>query len=143
MAVNRKRIFLGALAGFVAWAVWGFIVHFYLLRESYLEAQTEGALLKLDEPGQYLNFLGLWLLTLLGLSYVGARIYAGLRAAHNPGPRTALRAGILLAFAAAIPVNIAAGTWSPGHAIFGWGWVLDLAVGSILATFIAAWLYKD
>ncbi|MCI0404424.1 MAG: hypothetical protein L0212_13045 [Acidobacteria bacterium] len=138
--VNRRRILIGSFAGFAAWVAWGFVVHYFLLREKYQEAQSTGALLSdVDYP----KFLGLWLLVLLGLSYVGARIYAGFRGTYGPGPHTALRAGVLLAFAAAVPVNIAASTWSPGHLIFGWGWILDLAVGSILATFIAAWLYKE
>lgn len=140
MAVNRRRILIGTLAGFAVWMVWGFIIHNFVLRSRYEEAQATGALLKEID---YTKFLGLWLLVLLGLSYVAARFYAGMRGAHGPGPKTALRAGILLAFATAIPVNIAAGTWSPGHVIFGWGWVLDLAVGSILATLVAGWLYHD
>src|SRR3970040_282827 len=116
--VNRSRILLRAVAWFAVWAACGFLIHYYLLREKYVEAQNSGALLsEVDYP----KFLGLWLLVLLGLSYVGARIYAAMRGIHGPGPHTALRAGILLAFASAVPVNIAAGTWSPGHLIFGWG----------------------
>jgi len=51
--------------------------------------------------------------------------------------------GILVGFVAGFPINLSVATWVPVERIVPLWWMLDLWVGAILATVVAAWLYKD
>ncbi|MFQ5778670.1 MAG: hypothetical protein ACE5IP_11755 [Terriglobia bacterium] len=139
-AINQRRVWLGALAGFGVWALWSGVVNFAVLADLYPAAQ--GARLLLPEP-RYNFFLGAWFLTLFLLSYVIAWLYASVRATQGPGPKTALSVGILVGFAAGFPTNFATSTWSPLDRIFPLWWTLELWVGAVLAALVAGWLYKE
>ena len=60
-----------------------------------------------------------------------------------PGPGSALKVGFTVGFIAGFPLNFAQATWSPIDRAFPWGWMMDLWVGSILATLVAGVIYKD
>ena len=138
--VNTRRVALGALVGAVVWFLWSSFVNDVILKTLYADAQASGELLK--EPRYHL-FVLYWFVTLLVVSYVLAWLYAGVRATYGAGPNTALKAGIYAGFAIAFPLNLTAASWEPISRKFPLWWMLDLWVGAILSTFVAAWLYRD
>lgn len=139
-AVNTRRVALGAVAGGVAWTIWSMVVNVAILASKYAAAQGAGMLLK--QP-RYPFFLGYWIITLFLLSYVVAWLYSSVRATRGAGPGTALTVGLLVGFAAAFPMNLSTASWAPFDRILPLWWMLDLWVGAILASLVAAWLYKD
>lgn len=141
-AINRKRVLVGTLAGWVVWAAWSMFVNAYLLAGQYQASQAAGQLLK--EP-RYAPpvFLASWFVTLLIVTCIAAHLYAWVRGTLGAGPGTALRVGILVGFVAGFPINLSVATWVPVERLVPLWWMLDLWVGAILATFVAAWLYKD
>ncbi len=139
-AINKSRVWLGAIAGGVVWTVWSVVVNTVLLGPRYAAAQNSGLLLK--QP-RYPLFLVYWIVTLFVLSYILIWMYVSVRGVFGPGPVTALRVGFLVGFVAGFPINLSIATWAPFDRIFPLGWMLDLWVGAMLATLVAGWLYKD
>ena len=139
-AVNSRRVLLGALAGGVVWAIWSLFVNITVLGPRYQVAQEAGHLLK--QP-RYPFFVGLWIVMLFVLAYVGAWIYASVRATRGPGPGTALWVGVFLGFASGFPVSFSMATWGAMSRAIPLWWMLDLWIGAILATQVAGWLYRD
>lgn len=140
-AINSKRVWLGALAGGVLWTAWSFAIGTLIIgEERYQRAQQAGVFL--SEP-RYPFFLPFWIMLLFALSYAGAWLYAHARAAAGPGPKTAACVGAWLGFAAGFPSNFAQSTWLNADRMLPLGWTLDLWGGAILATLLAAWLYRD
>lgn len=141
MNLNRGRIWLGGLAGGVVWSVWSFLVgQFVIGNARYLAAQNAGLFLK---ESRYPFFTGQWIGILFVLSIILAHLYAWARQTLGAGPGTALKIGLLVGFAAGFPLNFAQACWSPADRMFPLGWMLDMWVGSILATLVAGWLYRD
>jgi len=141
MGVNRGRVWLGGLAGGVVWFVWSFLVNQFIITNARYEAlQNAGIFLK--QP-RYPFFAGQWIVILFILAIVVAHLYAWARQTLAPGPGTALKIGFLVGFAAGFPENFAQATWSAADRIFPFGWMLEMWVGSILATLVAGWLYKE
>ncbi len=141
MGLNRSRIWLGGLAGGVAWFIWSFLVGQFIIGNArYAAAQNAGLFLKAP---RYPFFAGQWIVILFVLSIIVAHVYAWARQTLGPGPGTALKIGFLVGFAAGFPGNFAQACWSPVERVFPLGWMLDMWVGSILATLIAGWLYQD
>jgi MFS family permease len=139
-AVNRKRVFLGALAGGAVWSVWGVALNLLFLEKHYMAGQQAG--LFLQEP-RYPFFAGQWILTLFICAFFLASLYARVRVSCGPGPKTALQLGAVVGFIAGFPLSFANATWSPIPRIIPLGWMLEMWVGAILATLVAGWLYKD
>jgi len=139
-AVNKKRVALGVLAGGVVWGIWSMLVNAVFLGSRYAAAQEAGQLLK--QP-RYPLFLAYWFVMLFLFTYILTWIYLSLRITLGPGPKTALRVGFLVGFAIAFPINLSVATWVPLDRVFPLWWMLDLWLGSILATFVSAWLYRD
>lgn len=140
-AINSKRVSIGALAGGLAWTVWGFAVMILVIGpDGYKPAQQAGVFLA--EP-RYPYFPLVWILALFVMSYGGAWLYARVRSAAGPGPRTAACVGAWLGFAAGFPGNFAQAAWLNADRMLPLAWMLDLWGGAILATMIAGWLYKD
>ena len=100
--VNTKRVLLGALLGSIVWFVWSGIINFSVLAPRYAAGQEAGLFLK--EP-RYPFFVGQWFVLLFLLSWIGACIYSGVRATYGPGPKTALKVGVMLGFAAGFPIS--------------------------------------
>ena len=141
MAVlNTRRVWLGALGGWVIWLIWSVITNFAVLMPRYAAAQQAGTLLK--DP-RYPFFVPAWFVMLFVLAAICAWLYAGVRATRGPGPKTALCVGALVGFASGFPLAFCLAAWAPfGRAIPLW-WMLELWVGAILATLVAGWLYRD
>ena len=140
--MNGKRILTGALAGGVVWSIWSVIVDMGILRHIYMGEAGLGHLLA--QPRYSLTvFLVSWFMTLFLLSGIGAWMYANVRTTQGAGPRTALKVGGLLGFAAGFPVSLSIATWMPVIRTVPLWWMLDLWAGAILATLVAAWIYKD
>lgn len=138
--INQKRLLLGTLAGGVVWALWSWVVNGVFLAQAYSQAQAAGALL--SQP-RYPFFMPVWFLTLFLVTFVLAWWYTGMREVFAPGPKTALAVGILGGFITAFPLNFSAASWAPVARLIPLGWLLDLWVGAVLATLVAAWLYRE
>jgi len=138
--VNKKRVALGVVVGGLAWGIWSMLVNAVILSSHYAAAQESGALLKAP---RYPLFLVYWFLGLFIFTYILMWIYLSLRETLGPGPKTALRVGFLVGFAIAFPINLSIAAWVPIERVFPFWWMTDLWVGSILATFISAALYKE
>ncbi len=141
MAINSRRVWIGAVAGGVVWTVWGFGIGMTLIgEERYQKAQAAGVFL--TEP-RYPLFLGIWIASLFVISYGCAWLYAHVRSVAGAGPRTAACVGAWVGFAAGFPGNFAQSAWLNADRVLPLGWALDLGVGPILATIVAGWLYRD
>jgi len=140
--MNSKRILIGALAGGVAWSVWSTIVNMGILKSAYMAEGSAGHILSQPRYGLP-AFLITWFVTIFLLSGVAALLYAAARASWGAGPKTALKVGILLGFAAGFPINLSIATWDPVVRTVPLWWMLDMWVGAIIATLVAGWFYKD
>jgi hypothetical protein len=139
MKLNKTRVWLGGIAGGVVWTAWGFLVGMRLA-PFYEAMQKQGLFLK--EP-RYPFFTHIWIVLIFVMSILIAHLYAWVRASAGPGPRTALKIGMIVGFCAGVPGNFAQATWSPIPTMLPLGWMLDLWIGSILAALVAGFVYKD
>jgi len=140
MGINRKRVYLGGLAGAVVWNIWSVFVNVMVGNARYTAMQNAGLFLKQPRyPGFYVQ----WIVMVFILSILIAHLYAWVRPRLGPGPKTALKVGMIFGFAAGFPNNFGTATWSPIDRIFPLAWMLDLWVGSILAALVAGALYKE
>ena len=139
MTLNTPRIWLGGIAGGIAWNAWSTFIG---LRQApfYAAMQQQGLFLK--QP-RYPFFVGQWIALVFILSILIAHLYAWSRATAGPGLRTALKIGIVAGFLAGVPGNFAQAAWSPVPRVLPLGWMLDLWGGAILAAIVAGFLYKD
>ena len=139
-SLNTKRVWLGALAGWVVWMIWSYVTNFVVLMGKYAAAGEVGQMLK--EP-RYGFFLVAWFVLLFVLSLVVAWLYASVRATRGAGPKTALAVGAAVGFVAGFPINFSLAAWATFPRAIPLWWMLELWVGAILATFVAGWLYRD
>jgi hypothetical protein len=140
MGLNKKRIWLGALAGSVVWFVWSFITgQVFIGTARYTAEQQAGHFL--TQP-RYPFFVGQWFVLLFIASVILAHLYAWSRSTLGPGPMTALKIGLLVGFIGGFPGNFAQATWGPFDRIFPLSWMLDIWGGCVISTLIAAALYK-
>jgi hypothetical protein len=138
--VGVRRVALGTLAGGVVWGIWSTIISMVFLMPKYQFAQAHQLLLA--QP-RYPWFLVYWFVTLFLLTYILTWVYVSARATLGPGPLTALRVGVLMGFVMAFPLSLSLATWATFSRGIVLGWMLDLWVGSILATLVSGWLYKE
>ena len=139
MAVNSKRVLIGALVGGVVWNAFSMLVNGLLLGRRYEQAITAG----LFQATPRLPFMPLWIITLFALAWIIASLYAAVRGAWGPGPMTALKLGVMTGFAIGLPGNLGMAAWGTFGRIFPLCWALDLGIGSVFAALIAGWLYHD
>ena len=139
-SINTKRVWLGALAGWVVWAIWSIVTNFGVLMGKYAAAQQAGQMR--GEP-RYGFFVVAWFVVLFVLSLVAAWLYASVRTTRGAGPKTALTVGVLVGFLAGFPINFSLAAWATFPRVIPLFWMLELWVGAILATFVAGWLYRD
>ncbi len=139
-AINRRRVWMGALVGGVVWNAWSMLVNVVFLSERYTAAQQAGLLL---EKPRYGFFLPVWIVTVFVLAYIVALLYASARTTCGAGPKTALMIGVMVGFAAGFPGNFATATWSAVDRILPTWWMLDMWVGAVLAALVAGYTYKD
>jgi hypothetical protein len=140
VVVNTRRIWLGALAGWVVWGLWSSLVNLVVMVPRYAAAAKAGTILP---QARYPFFVPVWFVILLVLSLSGAWLYASTRTTRGAGPATALKLGALLGFASGFPIAFSLAAWAPFPRTIALGWMLDLWVGAILATLVAGWLYRD
>ncbi|HEU4401333.1 MAG TPA: hypothetical protein VFT43_04440 [Candidatus Polarisedimenticolia bacterium] len=138
--INKRRVWIGALAAGVVWNIWSIVVNTVFLRPHYAVAQEAGLLLKAPRYG---SFLPIWIISLFVAAYVMTMLYASARATCGAGPKTALGIGLMVGFIAAFPGNFATATWSPMSRMLPLWWMLDIWVGAILAALVAGFLYRD
>jgi hypothetical protein len=141
MGINRGRIWIGAIAGSVAWFVWSFITGQLIIGNArYMAAQDSGLFLK---QARYPFFVGQWFVIIVIASVILAHLYAWTRSTLGPGPGTALKIGLLVGFIAGFPDNFAWAAWATLPRMFPLGWMLDMWGGCVIATLVAGWLYKE
>ena len=138
--VGLRRVALGTLAGGVVWGIWSTIINMVVLMPKYKLAQDNQ--LMLSQP-RYPLFILYWFVTLFLLTYILTWVYVSVRATLGPGPITALRVGLLMGFVMAFPLGLSMAAWAPFSRAIVLGWMMDLWVGSILATLVSGWLYKE
>ena len=139
-AVSLRRVLLCTLAGGVAWGIWSTIINMVILSPKYAIAQKAGVMLAQQ---RYPLFVGYWFIMLFILTYILTWAYVSVRPAFGPGPMTALRVGFLMGFMCGFPLSLTLATWATfSRSITVW-WLMDLWVGSMIATMVSAWLYKE
>ncbi len=139
MKLNTTRVWLGGIVGGVVWIAWGFLIG---MRQAPLYAAMQKQGLFLQQP-RYQLFAAYWILLIFVMSILIAYLYAWARATAGPGPKTALKIGMIVGFCAGVPGNFAQASWSPVPQLLPLGWMLDLWVGAILAALVAGFLYKE
>jgi hypothetical protein len=141
MVLNRRRIWIGGIAGGVVWNIWSFVVGFLVIgMPRYQAAQQRGIFLPAP---RYPAFELQWIVLLFILGICMSQLYAWSRATLQPGPGAAIKVGGLVGFVAGFPSNFAQAAWSPLERIFPLGWMLEMWIGAILATLVAGALYKE
>jgi ABC-type amino acid transport system permease subunit len=139
MKLNAARIWLGGIVGGIVWIAWGFFIG---MRQAPLYAAMQKQGLFLQQP-RYEPFAAFWILLIFAMSILIAYLYAWARQTAGPGPKTALKIGMIVGFCAGVPDNFAQAAWSPVPKLLPLGWMLDLWGGAILAGLVAGFLYKE
>jgi hypothetical protein len=143
-AIRLRRAALGTLAGGVLWGIWSMFIFEVILKSKYEFAGEHQWLLP---QSRYPHFTVYWYVTLFLLTYILTWVYVSARAPLGPGRITALRVGSLVGFVMGFPLCLTMAAWAPFSPVITlwwtlW-WVLDLWVGSMLATLVSAWLYEE
>jgi hypothetical protein len=139
MRLNHGRVWLGGIVGGVVWSAWSFFVGMRL-NPFYAAMQKTGLFLK---ESRYPFFAAQWIFLTFVMSIILAYLYAWSRNTAGPGPKTAVKIGMLVGFCAGVPGNFAQAAWSPIPRMLPLGWMLDMWIGMILASLVAGYLYKE
>jgi hypothetical protein len=139
-AMSCKRIVVGGLLGGLAWNILSTLLNVVFLGKFYMYEQKGGGLLK--DP-RYAMFPFVWMGILFVLGIVLAWLYAASRSTLGPGPASALKVGLAVGIIAGVPLNFAQACWAPITQWLPLGWMLDMLVGSVLATLVAGWYYRE
>jgi hypothetical protein len=123
----------------VVWFLWSWFIGSRLMPH-YQAAINAGIYLK--NP-RYALFPVIWIAMLFALSILLAHLYVWLRPTLGPGPMTAFKVGAIVGFFAGFPGNFGQASFTTASRYLPLGWMLDLWGGAILATVVAAWLYKE
>jgi hypothetical protein len=147
MAMNGRRVWLGALVGGVVFNLWSMVVEFGLSQVIVGKprmdiAAMSGWFLKQPRISTGLFFF-VWVISLFVISYGLAWGYAAMRATTGAGAGTAFKLGLVVAFAAAFPMNFAHATFDGLSPRFWLMWMIEIGVGAILAALAAGWVYRD
>ena len=139
--INKRRFWLGVLAGGVVWTVCSFLLgRVGAVEAHYVEATAAGQFLKAP---RYPLFMVEWIVLLFVLTYILTWFYVSLRGPLGPGPWTAVRVGSLAGFAMGFPLNFALAAWAPYSRVLPLFWMIELWAGAILASLVAGWVYRD
>lgn len=138
--LNMRRVLIGALGGTVIWIAWSMVVEYGVMMKRYPEAMSANLLL---EYPRYPWFFFGWIVTFFLLSWILAWLYANLRQILGPGPRTALKIGLMVGFAAGFPMAFVLAAWSTLDRFFPAWWCMELWVGAFLSVIVSGWLYKE
>jgi hypothetical protein len=147
MAINGRRVWLGALVGGIVFNIWSLLVEFALMPAIVGKARMDIATMNgwfLKEPHIPMGlFFLVWVISLFAIAYGLAWAYAAMRATTGAGPGTALKLGLVVAFAAAFPMNFAHAVFDVLSARYWVTWMIEMSVGCMLAALAAGWMYKD
>jgi len=138
--VNSKRVWVGALVGWIVWVAWTSFINLVVLMPLYTAAGRANQILKAP---RYPFFVPVRFVILFVLALICAWLYAGVRATRGAGPKTALSVGVAVGFASGFPLAFTLSAWATFSRYIALGLMLDLWVGAILATLVAGWLYRD
>ena len=139
MKLNLARVWLGGIVGGVVWNAWSFFLSMRLA-PFYAMTQKQGLFLR---QSRYPFFVGQWIILIFMMSIILAYLYAWSRNTAGPGPKTAIKIGMLVGFCAGLPLNFAQSAWSPVSRYLPLGWMLEMWIGMILASLVAGALYKE
>jgi hypothetical protein len=139
MRLNTARVWIGGIAGGVAWSAWSFLIG---MRQAPLYAAMQQQGLFLKQP-RYPMFVAEWIALTFVMSILIAYLYAWARGTAGAGLKTAVKIGMMVGFCAGVPGNFAQAAWSPVPRMLPLGWMLDLWIGAILAAVVAGFLYKE
>jgi len=139
MKLNRIRVWLGGIAGGIVWSGWSDLIE-DRMKPFYQILQKQGLLLK---ESRYPFFTAQMVVVLFLMSILLAHLYAWSRSTSGPGPKTALRIGMIVGLCAGLPINFGLASWSAMPRMLPLAWMLDMWVGAILATLVAGFLYKE
>lgn len=147
MAINGRRVWLGALVGGLVFNVWSMVVEFGLSGIIVGKARMDLAVASgwfLKEPRMSTGlFFFVWVFSLFVVSYGLAWGYAAMRATTGAGPGTAFKIGLVVAFASAFPLNFAHAVFDSLAVGFWIMWMIELGGGAILAALAAGRVYRD
>ncbi len=150
MAINARRVLWGGLVGGLVFNLWSMLMEFAVSpsliggRARADAAFSAGLFLKQGEGRMPFGlFFLLWVVSLFVVAYGEAWAYAAARATTGPGPATAAKIGLVVGFAAGVPMNLGHGTFQALATAFWVGWGLEMGVGAILAALAAGWVYRD
>ena len=135
--ITTRRIALCTLSGGVVWAIWSTFVNLVILVPKYAVAQKAGWMLA--QP-RYSLFVVYWIVMLFVLAHLLTWLYVSVGNTLGPGPLTALRIGLFVGFMIGFPINLALAAWAPFSRVIPLWWMLDLWVGSVLATLVSGWI---
>ncbi len=147
MAINGRRVWLGALIGGIVFFIWSMVMEFgvsyaFVGKVRMDIAMNAGWFLKEPRIPPVL-FLIIWTVSLFVISYGLAWAYAAMRATAGAGPGTAAKLGLMVGFTAGFPLEFAHSVFQPLTARYGILWMVEMAVGCILAALAAGWMYRD
>ena len=146
MAINGRRVLLGAIVGGLVFNVWSFLVELGLMPLVVGKAQIDVAMATwfLKEPRIPMGlFFLVWVFSLFVVSYGLAWAYAAMRATVGAGPGTAVKLGLVVGFAAGFPLNFAHAVFDGLFVGYWLMWMAEMGVGAILAALAAGRVYKD
>jgi hypothetical protein len=146
-AINKPAVLKGGLVAGVVFVVWSalmeFAVSYLIVGKARMDiAMNAGFILKEPRVPVWLFFV-VWIVCLFLIAYGLAWLYANLRATAGAGPKTAALLGLIVGFAAGVPLEFAGGVWEPLTGRYAIVWMLELGVGCILAALTAGWMYRE
>jgi len=150
MAINARRVLWGGLVGGLVFDRWSMRMGFavspaLIVGKARAEAAFSGGVFLKQGTGRLpfgLCFL-LWVVSLFVVAYGEAWAYAAARGTAGAGPATAAKIGLVVGFAAGVPMNLGHGTFQALAPASWVGWGLEMGVGAILAALAAGWIYRD
>jgi hypothetical protein len=146
MAINGRRVLLGAIVGGLVFNVWSLLIELGLMPVVVGKAQIDVAMATwfLKEPRISMGlFFVVWVFSLFVVSYGLAWVYAAMRGTVGAGPGTAVKLGLVVGFAAGFPLNFAHAVFDALFVCYWLMWMAEIGVGAILAALAAAWVYRD
>ncbi len=145
--INLRRVWLGALLGGFVFFLWSMVVEFGLaalwVGKARMDiAMNAGWFLKEPRIPMWLFFV-VWLVSLFVIAYGLAWAYAAMRATVGASPATAAKLGLAVGFAAGFPMEFAHAVFQPLSGRYAVMWMVEMAVGCVLAALAAGWIYRD
>jgi hypothetical protein len=137
--MNRNRIILGGLLGGVVLNIISALVNGLVLMGRY-EILGKAGILRTQPRGA---FMPVYQLLLFAVGIALTWLYAVARGKLGPGPKTALKIGLVAGLVTTIPANYAQYAWGYTGGFVSMWWTIDMGLGCALATLAGAWVYKE